>query len=152
MFIATSRRVGMETFRLAALARMRPLTIAQLAQVAPYASESSVGAGKRVLLDGPFAQELVLVGSGRGRVRCAGETVAEIGPGDVFGTLAPSRVGYATATVTAISDLELVMFSTRDVRTLRTVAPETLAAVLEACALDPDELPAAPRLTLAPAA
>lgn len=142
----------METFRLAALTRMRPLTIAQLAQIAPYASERSVGAGERVLLDGPFAQELVFVGSGRGRVRCAGETVAELGQGDVFGTLAPRRVGYSTATVTVTAEMGLVMFSARDIRLLGEAAPEVLAALLEVCTLDPDELPAAPRLALAPAA
>lgn len=77
----------------------------------------------RLLLDGPFAHELVLVSGGLGRVRCAGEAVAELGPGDVFGALVPPRTAYATAIVTAIGDLRLVMFSTRDVRLLRSPHP-----------------------------
>jgi CRP-like cAMP-binding protein len=129
----------MEILRLASLTHLHPLTMPQLVDIAPYASELIVAAGHRLLLDGPFAQELVLVGAGRGRVRCAGEAVAELGPGDVFGALAPQRTTYPAATVTAISELRLVMFSTRDIRLLRQAAPETVAALLAACALAPQQ-------------
>jgi CRP-like cAMP-binding protein len=136
----------MEILRLATLTHLHPLSMQQLADIAPYASELTVPAGHRLLLDGPFAQELVLVGAGRGRVRCAGEAVAELGPGDVFGALAPQRTAYPAATVTAISDLRLVMFSTRDIRLLREVAPDTVAALLTACALAPQQRSEIPRL------
>ena len=56
------------------------------------------------------------VGSGVGLVRCAGETVAELGPGDVFGELSERRPTYATAAVFAATALHLVVFSTRAVR------------------------------------
>jgi len=138
----------MEILRLASLTHLHPLTMQQLVDIAPYASELTVPAGHRLLLDGPFAQELVLVGAGRGRVRCAGEAVAELGPGDVFGALAPQRTTYAAATVTAISELRLVMFSTRDIRLLRHAAPETVAALLAACALAPQQRAEIPRLAL----
>jgi CRP-like cAMP-binding protein len=138
----------MEILRLASLTHLHPLSMSQLAEIAPYASELTVSAGHRLLLDGPFAQELVLVGAGRGRVRCAGEAVAELGPGDVFGALAARRTVYPTATVTAIDDLRLVMFSTRDIRRLRVAMPETVAALLSACALAPPRRAEIPRLTL----
>lgn len=130
----------------------------ELSAIAPYASELSVLAGHRILLDGPFAQDLVLVGGGRGRVRCAGEVVAELGPGDAFGALAPQRASYPAATMTAISDLRLVTFSTRDIRLLRQSAPEAIDALLRACAPKPAPAPAhqerasAPRLALVHAA
>jgi CRP-like cAMP-binding protein len=142
----------MEILRLASLTNLQPLTMRQLDEIAPHASELSVPAGHRVLLDGPFAQELVLVAAGHGRVRCAGEFVAELGPGDVFGALAPRRMTYPTATVTAISDLRLVMFSTRDIRLLRKTAPEAVAALLSACAMGSRERATFPHITLAPAA
>jgi len=138
----------MEVLRLASLTHLHPLSMRQLAEIAPCASELTVLAGQRLLLDGPLHQELVLIGSGRGRVRCAGETVAELGPGDVFGELAPQRSTYATATVMATSDLCLVTFSRRDIRRLRQTAPETVTALLSACAIAPDERAAVPRLTL----
>jgi len=142
----------MEILRLASLGHLHPLGRQELAEIAPYASELTVRAGHRLLLDGPFAQELVLVGEGRGRVRCAGEPVGEVGPGDVFGALVPQRTAYPTATVTAISDLRLVMFSTHDIRLLREIAPDTVAALLSACAIAPQQRAAIPRLALVHAA
>jgi CRP-like cAMP-binding protein len=141
----------MEVLRLASLTHLqpiRPLSMRQLTELAPFASELTVPAGHRLLLDGPLHQELVLVGSGRGRVRCAGEVVAELGPGDVFGALAPQRGAYPTASVMAMSDLCLVMFSARDVRRLRDTAADTVAALLSACADAPDERVEVPRLAL----
>jgi len=132
----------MEFLRLATLTYLGSLSVRELAAIAPYAQELMLPAGRRVLLDGPFAQELVLVATGRGSVRCAGETVGELGPGDVFGTLAPRRVAaYPTATVTALGVLRLVTFSTRGLRELGRVAPDVLRTLLAACEQAPD-LPA----------
>ncbi len=151
VFAAASRPEVMEILRLASLTQLDRLSMRQLADIAPHACELTVRAGQRLLLDGPFAQELVLVGAGRGRVRCAGEAVAELGPGDVFGALAPQRTVYPTATVTAISDLRIVLFSTRDIRLLRRSAPEAMAALLTACTLTPQRRAEIPRLALVPA-
>lgn len=124
----------MEILRLASLTYLQPLSLRELAAIAPCAAELTIPAGGRVLLDGPFAQELVLVATGRGSVRCAGETISDLGPGDAFGALAPPRSAYATATVTALTTLRLVTFSTRDVRHLRRTAPDALDALVAACA------------------
>ena len=147
----------MEILRLASLTYLGSLSMRELTAIAPYAQEASLPAGRRVLLDGAFAQELVLVATGRARVRCAGETVAELGPGDAFGTLAPRHTAYPTATVTALSALRLVTFSTRDLRALRQTAPDALAALLAACAQAPlpratDRRPSGTALPPAPAA
>ena len=137
MFFALSRLSDMEILRLAGLTHLHLLRNEQLAQIAPYASERVIPAGRRLLLDGPFAQELVLIAAGRGIVRCAGEAVAELGPGDAFGELLPERPTYATATVTALTDMRLVVFSTRAIRLLRDVAPDAVAGLLAACAVAP---------------
>ncbi|HTN23692.1 MAG TPA: hypothetical protein VL120_06860 [Solirubrobacteraceae bacterium] len=105
--------------------------------MAPYASERIIPAGRRLLLDGPFAQELVFIAGGRGVVRCAGETVRELGPGHAFGELGPERSAYETATVTAITRLRLVVVSGRGIRALRDVAPATVEALIAACAVEP---------------
>lgn len=143
---------AVDTPRLASLTHLTSLTLRQLCHIAPHASELIVAPGRRLLLDGPFAQELVLVGAGRGRVRCAGEFVAELGAGDVFGALAPPRAAYPTATVTALSELQLVMFSARDLRLLRRRAPEAAEALLTACAPPSRPRTAVPRLALVHAA
>jgi CRP-like cAMP-binding protein len=122
----------MDLLRFSSLTQLHQLSHEQLAQVAPHASERTIPAGRRILLDGPFAQELALIASGRGVVRCAGETVTELGPGHVFGEFAPERPVYETATVTAVTELRLVVFGARALRILRSVAPETVAALVEA--------------------
>lgn len=112
-----------------------------------------VTAGRKLLLDGPFPQALVLITGGRGRVRHAGETVAELGPGDLFGELAPQRPSYTAATVTAISDLTVIMFSSRQIKLLGKVAPELVATLLGTRHIRtpvsvPAQRPAAPYLQL----
>lgn len=115
--------------------------------LAAYGTETHVTAGSKLLLDGPFAQALVLLTEGRGRVRHAGEAVAELGPGDLFGELAPQRPAYAADTVTAITDLTLVMFSSRQVKLLGKAAPEAVASLL-GTGFIPAPRPAAAHLTL----
>jgi CRP-like cAMP-binding protein len=129
----------METLRLAALTHLHSLSFDELGQLAPAAEEQWVPAGRRVLLGGSLHHALVLIGAGRGLVRCAGETVAELGPGDVFGELSTRRSAYETATVLAATSLHLIVFSTRSVRTLRAYAPDAVDALLAACSLDPAE-------------
>jgi|GEM_PF-1413974 len=144
MFAASSRLGGMEILRFASLPQLSPLSHEQLAQIAPYANEHVVRAGRRLLLDGPFAQELVLIAAGRGLVRCAGEASGELGPGHVFGELAPERPVYETATVTSLTEMRLVVLSARSMRILRCAAPDTFDALVEACSLDPGERVAVP--------
>lgn len=139
MFAAGSRPQVMEILRFASLTQLSPLSSEQLAQIAPHASERVVRAGRRLLLDGPFAQELVFIAAGRGLVRCAGEAVTELGPGHVFGELAPAHSAYETATVIALSEMRLVVVSERGIRMLRAVAPATVDALLAACALSPSD-------------
>ncbi|MDX6689310.1 MAG: family transcriptional regulator, cyclic receptor protein [Solirubrobacteraceae bacterium] len=115
--------------------------------LAEHGTEMRVTAGSKLLLDGPFPQALVLIKDGRGRVRHAGETVAELGPGDLFGELAPHRPSYTAATVTAISDLTVVMFSSRQVKLLGKVAPALVASLLGTGYL-PSPPPVTPHLQL----
>lgn len=118
---------------------------------AEHGTELHVTAGSRLLLDGPFPQPLVLITAGRGRVRCAGETIAELGPGDLFGELAPRRHYYATATVTAVSNMTLIAFSSRQVELMGQIEPATVASLLGTGRV-PVALAATKKLALVPVA
>jgi len=139
MFARSSRRRVMESLRLAALTHLHSLSFDELNLIAPHAEERWVPAGRRILLGGSLHQGLALIGAGRGLVCCAGETVAQLGPGDVFGELSVRRPAYVTASVQALTTLHIVVFSTRAMRGLRETAPDALEALLAACALDVDE-------------
>ncbi len=127
----------MESLRLASLAHLHSLSLDELDALAPRATELRVAAGHRLLLVGPLHHELAIIAGGHGLVRCAGETVAQIGVGDVFGELATRRGPYVTATIQAITALHVVTFTTQAVRELRATAPEAVDALLAACSLDP---------------
>ena len=149
MFRAVSRLKSMEALRLASLKDLQDMSHEQLAALAPHASEQILPAGRRRLLDDPLLQELVIVAAGRGVVRCAGETVRELGPGDIFGQLTPEqRPVYVTTALHAVCDLHLIVFSARSIRLLRDAAPEAVAGLLAACVSAPPEragVQAAPR-------
>jgi CRP-like cAMP-binding protein len=129
----------MEALRLAALAHLHSLSFDELGRLAPHAEELSIAAGRRLLLGGPLHHALALIVAGRGVVRCAGETVDELGAGDVFGELSTRRAAYDTATVVAVGTLHLVVFSSRAVRELRATSPEAVGALLAACSLEAQE-------------
>ncbi len=140
MFRAVSRPKSMEFLRLALLKDLQDVSHEHIAVLAPHASEQILPAGRRRLLDDPLLQELVIVAAGRGVVRCAGETVRELGAGDIFGQLAAQRPPvYVTTALTAVTDLHLVVFSARSIRLLRDAAPEAVAGLLAACVSAPPE-------------
>ena len=96
-------------------------------------------AGRRLLLGGSLHHELVLIAAGRGLVRCAGETLAELGPGDAFGELSTRRPAYVTATVFAATALHLVVFAHPRAAAVREQYPDAVEALIAACSLDPAE-------------
>ncbi len=124
---------------MASLTHLQSLSFQELERLAPHAAEQRLAAGRRVLLGGSMHYELAFIATGRGIVRCAGETVDELGPGDVFGLLSTRRAAYPVATVLAATDLQLVVFDARAIRHLREHEPEAIDALLAACSLDASE-------------
>ena len=149
----------MQTLRLAALTHLHALSFDHLDGLAACAEEVRIAAGGRLLLDGHLHHELALIVEGRGTVRCAGETIGELGPGDAFGALSDRHATYGTATVRVIENMHLVAFGSHALQQLRASAPEAVAALVAACAIDVHERAAAsagarpaPELTLVAAA
>lgn len=139
MFARWLRQDRVERLHLASLTQLHSLSFDELGRLAPHAGELAIAAGRRLLLGGSLNHELAIIGRGRGIVRCAGEKVDELGPGDVFGRLSTRRVAYPVATVLAATDLDLVVFDARAVRHLREAEPAALDALLTACSLDAQE-------------
>ena len=145
----------MQTLRLAAVTHLHALSFDHLDGLAACAEELRIAAGGRLLLDGRLHHGLALIVEGRGIVRCAGETIGKLGPGDVFGELSDRRAAYGTATVRVIENMHLVAFRSHSLRQLGASAPEAVAALLAASAIDVRERAAAsagsrpaPELTL----
>jgi CRP/FNR family cyclic AMP-dependent transcriptional regulator len=106
----------------------------ELAQIAPFAQEVSVEAGKVLVREGDFSYEFMAIEEGTAEVSRGGEHVADLGPGDFFGEVGLLEKTLRNATVTAKSPMRLVTLTGWDLRRVERTAPqaiERVRAVLE---------------------
>ena len=80
-----------------------------LRELARYTDEVDVKAGRNLIDQGRFAYEFFVIENGSAEVTRDGEHVADLGPGDFFGELALLATDRRTATVTARTDMQLVV-------------------------------------------
>jgi CRP/FNR family transcriptional regulator, cyclic AMP receptor protein len=106
----------------------------ELAQIAPFAQEVSVEAGKVLVREGDFSYEFMAIEEGTAEVTRGGEHVADLAPGDFFGEVGLLEKTLRNATVTAKSPMRLVTLTGWDLRRVERTAPqaiERVRAVLE---------------------
>ena len=85
----------------------------ELAQLASRTTEVSIPAGRVLVREDTAGYEFFVILSGRAQITRGGRFVAELGAGDFFGELALLDRGPRDATVTALTDLHVVVL-TRD--------------------------------------
>ena len=86
---------------------------AELERVARAADEVHVEAGRQLVEEGRPGNECYVIIQGTATVSREGNVIATIGAGDHFGELAVLDGGPRTATVTATSDLDLLVIGRR---------------------------------------
>jgi CRP-like cAMP-binding protein len=89
-------------------------TKAQLREVARLAEQVSVSEGEILLSEGQYGKEFFFILSGTVEVTQQGRLVNTLGPGDFFGELTALHSGTRNATVTALSDLDLLVIGPRE--------------------------------------
>ena len=99
--------------------------------VAVFASETSVSAGKRLVHEGDYSYDLIVIESGTADVIKNGEVVGSLGPGDVFGEMGMLSGGRRTADVVATSPMRLITLSKWDLRRISGEIGEQLEALVE---------------------
>ncbi len=100
--------------RLKAVDPLRDCTDAQLEEVAHLAERVQVGEGELLAREGRIGREFFLILSGRVSVTQRGRRVNTLGPGDFFGELAAMNPGPRNASVTALSELEVLIIGPRE--------------------------------------
>lgn len=90
----------------------------QLAEIARMAERLHVQDGEVILREGRLGRELYIILEGTVVVTRAGRTVNEWGPGDYFGELAAIDEAERSATVTATSDLEVLIVGPRELEAM----------------------------------
>ena len=100
--------------RLKGVDELRECTSAQLQEVARLAERVQVGEGEILTREGRIGREFFLILSGTVGVTQTGRRVNTLGPGDFFGELAAMNPGPRNATVTALSDLDVLIIGPRE--------------------------------------
>jgi CRP/FNR family transcriptional regulator, cyclic AMP receptor protein len=100
--------------RLKSVDEFRKCTKAQLRSVERLAEHVTVHRGEVVVKEGHADREIFLILAGTVEVTQSGRRVNTLGPCDFFGELVALNRGRRNATVTALSDLELLIIGPRE--------------------------------------
>jgi CRP-like cAMP-binding protein len=92
----------------------RACTDEQLAEVFKLSEALSVHAGETLTKEGRIGRELFIILDGTATVTRNGRVINVLGAGDYFGELAALDPGPRTATVTATTDLEVLIIGPRE--------------------------------------
>jgi CRP-like cAMP-binding protein len=93
---------------------------------AVWVSELSVPEGKHLADQGDYAYELFVIEEGTAEVIQDGDTVAELGPGEMFGEMGVLEKAQRNATVIAKTPMTLITLSHWDVTRLAKESPEAI--------------------------
>lgn len=91
--------------------------------MAKASDELSVPAGRQLCEQGEVGREAFVIVAGTAEVRRNGRKVATLGAGDSFGELALLDHGPRTATVTAATDLTVLVIGAREFAALVDAVP-----------------------------
>jgi CRP/FNR family cyclic AMP-dependent transcriptional regulator len=103
-----------------------------LRRIATFATEDSVPAGATIMREGDYSNEMVAIESGTADVIRGEDTVASLGPGDVFGEMGVLEHELRTATVVASSPMRLIRLTNWDVKRLPRETRDRRAELVEA--------------------
>ena len=124
----------MDPGRLKSIPIFADISDEELRQVATFAQEISVEAGRDLVREGDFSYEFMAIEEGEAEVTRGGEHLADLGPGDFFGEMGLLEKTLRNATVTAKTPIQLVTLTGWDLRRIERTVPqavERVRAVLE---------------------
>jgi CRP/FNR family cyclic AMP-dependent transcriptional regulator len=104
----------------------------ELGQIATFAQEVTVEAGRELVREGDFSYEFMAIEEGEAEVTRHGEHLSDLGPGDFFGEIGLLEKTLRTATVTAKTPMRLVTLTGWDLKRMERHIPEAIERVREA--------------------
>jgi CRP/FNR family transcriptional regulator, cyclic AMP receptor protein len=110
--------------RLKAIEVFRSLSDDELERLATLADEAAADEGDVIVRAGTWPYQLFAIEEGRAEVRRNGETIAELGAGDVVGETGVMKRGLRNADVVARTPVRVIFFSQDQVRKLRRDMPD----------------------------
>ena len=98
----------------------------KLSKIAPFTMLVEFPAGKTIIQEGGFSNDFYAIESGTARVERAGEAIAEIGPGDVFGEQGLLERQERSASVVATAPIRALKIENWEIPRMRKAMPEVL--------------------------
>jgi len=120
----------MDSDRLKTIPLFSTLSDDALDTVSVFASETSVSAGKRLVHEGDYSYDLIVIEDGTADVLKGGEVIGSLGPGDVFGEMGMLTGGKRTADVVATSPMRLITLSKWDLKRISGEISDQLQALV----------------------
>jgi CRP-like cAMP-binding protein len=106
----------------------------ELKRIATLMDEIEAPAGKTLTREGDTGSEFFVVVAGTATAKRRGRKVATIGPGSFFGELALLDQGPRAATVTADTDMQLLVLTSRAFSSLLDASPSVSRQILRGVA------------------
>ncbi len=106
----------------------------ELRAIAKSAKITNVKQGAQIITEGDDGNTMYVLLAGTARVSRSGRKLATVGPGVAFGELALLSKGPRTATVVAVSDMEVAIITRRKLTRVLEEAPDFARKLLEALA------------------
>ena len=119
----------MDANRLKSIPIFEGVSDEELSQIATFAQEISVEAGRELVREGDFSYEFMAIEEGEAEVTREGEHVANLGPGDFFGEMGLLEKTLRNATVTSTTPMQLVTLTGWDLRRIERTTPEAVERV-----------------------
>jgi CRP/FNR family cyclic AMP-dependent transcriptional regulator len=113
----------MDSKRLEGIGFFSGLSKKELGKLAQWADEVSVSAGHALATEGQFAHEFFVIEKGSAEVTQDGERIAELGPGEFFGEIGLLETERRTASVVAITPMELIVMFQREFKQMEQEMP-----------------------------
>jgi CRP-like cAMP-binding protein len=121
----------MDPDRLKAIPLFSSLSDKALETVSVFASETSVSTGKRLVHEGDYSYDLIVIDTGTADVIKGGEVIGSLGPGDVFGEMGMLSGGRRMADVIATSPMRLITLSKWDLKRISAEVSDQLRSLVE---------------------
>jgi len=105
------------------------LSRGELQRLSSVTDEIVVPAGARLIHEGTFAHEFLLIEAGSAEVRRGGEPLAKLGAGDFAGEIGAMQDARRNATVVATTELTAIVMTARDLRQIAGELPSVGAQI-----------------------
>jgi len=97
--------------------------------VSRFMDRVDIPSGRTLASEGSFAHEFFVIDSGEATVSRDNAAIRSLGPGDFFGEIALLEADRRTATVTADTDMRLIVMHAREFHSMMAEAPDVAERV-----------------------